>query len=114
MSCQWTCAPGYTRLENKCTSGSSTVSLSITPATGVFSMVDKNTLTPVVTGLTKENTLICNEVLAHPAYPSAVSPAGYCSNPANFVPFSGNEDWTYTNGKWVGNVKYNASIYGAA
>ena len=77
-------------------------------------MTDKNTITATVTGLTKENTLVCNEVLAHPAYPSAISPAGYCSNPANFVPFSGNEGWTYMDGRWIGNIKYNASIYGAA
>mgnify|MGYP003474117561 FL=1 len=114
QSCQWTCAPGFSRVENKCVNGGSVSSLIISPTSGVFSMTDKNTITATVTGLTKENTLVCNEVLAHPAYPSAISPAGYCSNPANFVPFSGNEDWTYMDGRWIGNVKYNASIYGAA
>jgi len=73
----------------------------------------KNTLTNEVSGLAKENTKVCVEVLAHPAAPDAVN-AGHCSNKNNFFEFAGNTDWTYTNGKWIYRAPYDEAIWGAA
>lgn len=66
--------------------------------------------------MTVADTLGCMEVLAHPAVPTAVN-TGYCSDPAHYVPFTGNADWTWTpdnGGTWNGSIKYVSDIYGAA
>ena len=75
-----------------------------------YDMSTKNTLTNEISGITKENTLICIEVLAHPNVPSAIN-TGYCNNKANFISFTGNAEWSYNNGKWIQNAPYNATTW---
>ena len=85
---------------------------------GVFYMndVSNHLITTKISGVSVEDTLSCMEILAHPNVPNIVNP-GHCSNTANYAPFTGNADWTWTpenGGTWNGSIQYNETTYGAA
>lgn len=83
----------------------------VTPSSGTYTISNKNTLSAIVTGLKQEDTLICNEIIAHPVFPNSVN-TGFCNTPSNFKPFTGNDVWSFKDGRWFGNMGYNPSVYG--
>ncbi|MBU6490769.1 hypothetical protein KGQ25_01205, partial [Patescibacteria group bacterium] len=94
--------------------GNTAQPVTMVPSYSQMSMTTKLPVQIAVNGISNPttNTKVCSEVLAQPNVPSAVD-AGKCSDLANFYSFSGNSDWTPTLNGWIGNIKYDPSIYGA-
>ncbi|MDD5302247.1 MAG: hypothetical protein PHS14_03985, partial [Elusimicrobia bacterium] len=87
----------------------------VQPADAKMVMDSASPVVFTVTGIaSKGDTLVCYQVLKHPSVPQAVKDSSLCNKPADFVPFTGNTDWTYSDSKrmWTGTFRYDASMWG--
>ena len=95
-------------------SGLSNSDPKIEPHRGVFDITNPKTLIFTVSNITKDETGVCTQVLAHPKCAKCVNPADYCDHSENYHKLEeGNKEWEYRKTHWEGTIKYDPFIYGA-